>query len=754
MGFIKAKKDKNVLIVESFNEVKKTIESYFTKAKFYIFFLLVFSVFSPVLWFATFFLFIFIFNTTIWKKYFKDRVLFNYYLNEHSCPLAEGGIDVFTKFGYKIDYDNQWDEHYAKLKGHTLPNDSNVSNAQKNKLANNLAKEAKRVRNTQAYREIGIGKDLMTRHILFIGTTGAGKTESMLTWFADVLDVKNSGSVIMIDGKADSKIHTKLSSIIAEKNRVTSSYAINFLKQEKMSTTNTYNSVLSMSPYKGVSFMGDLLGSSSGEGNADYFKNRGIAMLTIPLASLKIRNEYFGEPFSLNLLQDSTTNLNLTILFSLFYGFVREENENLEYLIETNQEVALLWKEARDKSTAVNADVIYYEKILNYVTQYKPSAKTQVEKIVGIDFRLFHMSYNMVFKLARAYMSEIFAEWRTMSDVVAEALYIYSKEIKNKNFSVKSKNYVSLEDIRRYYDDLLDGENLKRIIDKSKFTQKQQQLLRTAIGIEPNAKATLNKLPDNAVQQHSYSQQQWTALFQTFDRFPHVFGSPFPDISIKDVIKNNKTLYVFLPVLELGDGMSKLLGKMIIRDMQESGSISLGGEKLTITPMQRDIYIDKITPKPLTIFVADEYGYYRVEGIMSSILAQFRSLNIGTILSLQDVAGLGAEEDTQKVLANTAKFVLKSYDTKIKEFVESQLSETSVVEQEKYIDSFGNVKQSSSENIKINKVKSIDVSILGDLNYGCGIFIANSEPIIIQSYYFGGKDVEPYMASMERYQLS
>ena len=754
MAFVKAKKDKSVLVIESFKDVKSNFESYFFRANILALLLLIFSIFSPVFWFATFFLFVYMYNVMIWDKYFKNKILFNYYLDEFSCPMAEEGINVFTKFGYKIDYDNEWDSHYAKLKGYALPEDSLVSKKEVKNLASNLAKEANRVRRSQPYREVGIGKDLATRHILFIGTTGAGKTESMLTWFADILDVRNSGAIIMIDGKADSKIHSKLSSIIAEKNRVTSSCAINFLKQEKMSTTNTYNSILSMSPYKGVSFMGSLLPSSEGGDNGDYFKMRGIAMLTVPLASLKIRNEYFGEPFSLGLLQDSTSTLNISILFALFYGFVKEEDEHLKKLIETNKEVALLWREAKDKSTAVNPDVIYYEKILNYVTQYKPSAKTQVEKIIGFDFRLFHMSYNMVFKLARAYSSEIFAEWRSMADVVAEALYVYSTKIKNKSFSVKSKDFVSLEDIRRYFDDIGNEEILNNVIGKSSFDQKKIHMLRSALGLEQNAKATLYKLPDNAIQQHSYSQQQWTALFQTFDRFPHIFGSPFPDIDMKDVIKNNKTLYVFLPVLELGDEMSKLLGKMIIRDMQESGSVSLGGEKLTITPKQRDIYIDKITPKPLSMMVADEYGHYRVEGIMSSILAQFRSLNISAILSLQDVAGLGTDEDTQKTLANTSKFVLKSYDSKIKEFVEGQLSENEVIEQEKYIDSFGNVRQSVSENIKINKEKSIDASILSDLNYGCGLFISNSKPIIVQSYYFGGKEVEPYIASIERYQLS
>ena len=102
-------------------------------------------------------------------------------------------------------------------------------------------------------------------------------------------------------------------------------------------------------------------------------------------------------------------------------------------------------------------------------------------------------------------------------------------------------------------------------------------------------------------------------------------------------------------------------------------------------------------------------------------------------------------------MGNTAKFILKSYDTKIKEFVDKQIAEVDFAEQDKYLSSTGDVINSEIESIKISKKKPIDSTLLGDLNYGCGIFIANSKPRIIQSFYFGGREVEPYIASMTRY---
>lgn len=750
MAVLRVKEDKDIFIIESFKKIERNFDSYFSTVRFLCFVMFFASLFSPAIWFGSTLIIIYIFTTRIWTRYFQNLVVFASYKDEFSCPSADGGTAVFTKFGYKIDYDTQWKEHYSRLKGYTLPDDSNIEEKEIKALADTLAKEANKIKNSQAYRESGIGKDLATRHILFIGTTGAGKTESLLTWFNDILSIRNSGGIVMIDGKADSKIHSKLSSIINEHNRMTSFLTINFLKQEKMSTSNTYNPIFSMSPFKGVSFMGSLLPSEGG-GNAEYFKQRGIAMLTVPLASLKIRNEFFGEPSSLSLLQDSTSSLNLSIIYCLFYGIVKEENEKLKALVETNEMVRNLWNDAKDKSTAVNQDMEYYEKFLNYVTQYKPSAKTDIENIIGYDFRLFHMAYNMVFKLCKAYMSEVLIQWQEMSDVVAETLYIYAKNIKQKDFSVLAQDFITLEDTRRFFGDLKDENILNSIISKTNFDAKKIALIKDALGYNPQAQITLYKLPENAVQQHSYSRQQFTALFQTFERFPHIFGSPFPDVDMKDVIRNNKVLYVMLPVLELGTEMAKLLGKMLIRDMQESGSVSLGGENLTITPTQDKISKDKVTPKPLSMLVADEYGYYRVENEMAAILAQFRSLNFSAIISVQDVASLGNEEDTQKTLANTSKYILKSVDTKIKEFMDTQIAEQEVIEKEKYLTASGKIANSDVDNLKINKVKPIDSTILGDLNYGCGVFICNSSPEIIQSYYFGGKDVEPYIASMTKY---
>jgi hypothetical protein len=755
MAILKVKKQKHNIIVDSFNDVKKNSTSFFTRINFITIFMIASSVFSPNLWLFFLLLSFFLFNTQMWNRYFKHKEAISYYLKEFSCVSADNGTKVFSNFGYTVDQESEWDTHLEKLQDFNLPEDAKDSELKE--YAETLAKEVKKVRNRQKHREFGIGKDIATRHILFIGTTGSGKTETIMSWLNDVLKVENSGGCVFIDGKAGTDMHAKLSSLIELHNRETSSYTMSFLKADKMSSTNTYNSILTMSPYKGVAFMGSLLPSSEG-GNGDYFKNRGTAMLTLPLSALRIRNEFYGEPFSLAVLQSSTSTMNISILFFLFYGMIREQNDIIKESIGKNKKLTRIWQEAKNKSTPINQDMEYYEKLLNYVTQYKPSAKKDIEDIIGYDFKLFFSAFNLTFQMSRLYMTEISPEWGTMSNAVAEVMYVHAKVKEKRNFGVTYSNPVSLEDVRRWQGIINDVNTINEITKDPLYTGNPSTIdqAKNGFGLNEGANTpSLANLPEQSKTQHGYSQQQWTTLFQAFGEFPNVFGSPFPDVDMQDILKNNKVLYVLLPALELGEEKTKVLGKMLIRDMQESGSVTLGGENLSITPTQDTLYKDKITPKPLSLMIADEYGYYRVEGnSMSAILAQFRSLNMCAMLSMQNVAGIGGDEETKTALANTAKFVLKSYDTDIREFVETQIGEVDTVETQKYLDTDKNIKESISSNIEVKKEKTFDVSVLGDMMFGCGVFICNSKPVIVQSYYFGGDKVEPYISSMERYTIN
>ena len=756
MAIVKTKREGKTFIVENFREVRSNINQFFSRMNVITILMIFAAIFSPVLWFFFFFLIFLLFNIQIWDRYFKYKPLLSYYLREFSCVAADNGVHVFSNFGYTVDKETEWDTHLEKLQSFELPDDAKDEDLKE--YAETLAKEMKKVQRKEKWRQFGVGKDIATRHLLFIGTTGAGKTETLMSWLNDVLKIENSGGCIFIDGKADTKMHAKLSWLLEKHNRMTSFYTISFLKADKMPATNTYNPILTMPPFKGVAFMSSLLPGTEGSGNGDYFKNRGIAMLTVPLSALRIRNEFYKEPFSLAILQSSTSTINMSILFFLFYGMVREQNDFFEEKIKTDKKVRELWQEAKDKSVAVHHDVQYYEKILNYVTQYNPSAKKDVEDIIGYEFKLFFQAFSMPFQMGRMYMGEISPDWLLEANAIGEALYVYALNFENKHFGVTYPNPVSIEDVRRWLNKIADDSLISKITSDPLFKgdggdkRRMVERIKQGLGMDPNAAVTLESLQEQEKMQHGYARQQWTSTFNSFNEFPNVFGSPFPDVDMKDIMKNNKVLYVLLPILELGDDKSKILGKMVIRDIQEAGSVTLGGEKINVTPTQDTLYKDKITPKPLSLVVADEYGYYRVEGNeMAAILAQFRSLNMSAVLSLQNVAGLGNDEVTNTTLANTAKFVLKSYDKEIREFVDTQIGEGEFIEVQRYYDHDKNIKESLSGNIEIKKEKTFDTSILGDLMYGCGLFICNSKPVIVQSYYFGGQSTEPYIASMERY---
>ena len=117
MAIVGTRKDNGVILVDSFKDIKNNIENYFFKVRFIVFFMVISAIFAPIIWFFLLVLLISIFNKQIWKKYFNNKTIFQYYIDEFSCPFAENGTDVFSIFGYEIDYETEWKEHYHRLKG-------------------------------------------------------------------------------------------------------------------------------------------------------------------------------------------------------------------------------------------------------------------------------------------------------------------------------------------------------------------------------------------------------------------------------------------------------------------------------------------------------------------------------------------------------------------------------------------------------------------------------------------------------------
>jgi len=265
--------------------------------------------FSPFL----FFLFL-----VIWyRKYVKDlKGLF--FINERVKSLYETILrpvvssKVYTIIGYRI-YLEDWESHRAILR-----RDSKSK-------AKALAKKAKIMRK-KSYMQLGFDKDTLTRHFIFLGTTGAGKTETVMTLLEAV--IKSGGGFMMIDGKSDQAMENKIATLCKKHKYETQLQFIILNKPEARPESNTYNPALSyLSAFKTSEFLGELLDnldSGGGGGNGDYFKNRGKVMLGNNVIFYKSREKYYGEKFTINDLAITTDVVEMNNIFYLNYAVSQE----------------------------------------------------------------------------------------------------------------------------------------------------------------------------------------------------------------------------------------------------------------------------------------------------------------------------------------------------------------------------------------------------------------------------------------------
>lgn len=558
----------------------------------------------------------------------------------------------------------------------------------------------------------------------------------------------------MIDGKADMVMWQTLYRLAKEKGRETSSKVVNFLKSEKQPETNTYNPILTLPPDKAIDYIASLLPDVGGEG--EYFKQRGISMMSPVMTTLRIRDQYYDEPASLSTLQDSAKPENFALQYALAYCIVKEENERLRHLVETNSKVRRFYEQIKDKTVAIDIEMEYYEKFLNYVLQIRPQAKHEVADIIGYDFMIFSSTYRKSYTAVKNYITEVQAKWFNMSHHLGQYMYAYLKD-NNRNMLFTYQNFVKMEDMRRIYSMFkTDSTALEDIASRHEELASSLDDTKMALGHPVNGelpRESLVALATTPLQQHGYAQQQWTRFFDILGQFPNVFGSTRPDIEMKDILKNNGILYVLLPPLSLGKDTVAMLGKMFIRDIQIAASESLGGDKLDVEVEQTRILKDKITSKPINLAVFDEFGAYKVSGL-DILLSQIRSIRISAILSVQDFVSLrtdgsAGESDQKRVLANCAKLILKTYDTESMEWAEKFIGKRLIEKTKTHKDEFGDTAKLIDAEIEESEVPIVDVKILPDMMYGCGIFIAGSQPTIVQSYYVGGKATGSFVTNLE-----
>lgn len=704
-------KRKNILL--STVEIREKFESVRGMGKIFIYAGWITALFSPLLFF-------------VWALYLLSRYYTLIYLpllsNEKNKKLytarfsPRGTRKQFTTIGYRIQ-NSDIDNHIAIFKSADT--------------AEQLAKKEKKYLQgddlTKQCDLFGFDKDVATRHFILIGKTGSGKTVTILSFLNDIL--KNGGGYIMIDGKADSVMWSTMYAMAKEHSRETSFNTVNLLKPETKPDTNTFNEIQRMHPIKAVEFLTSLIESENSDGNSKHFLNRGKAMLAPIFSAFKLREEFYGEGFSNKSISTAFSVPEIGVLYFLYYCMCKSINE----IIQKDPKVKSYVRDGMRIKMADLQEFKEYEAIMEYVG-VNPSQKKQVEKTLGINYRFFEESYSNVFKPLREYIASVYEKWLPTLEPAAKAIYRYQKSndvkfvpwenkpqtannIRDLIVQFKRNSLKAIEAIRD--DDTIDPEVVKKAFSGAQGS-------------------SFDNIPDTASQQHSYAVQQWQGLFLTFNTFSHVMGSPFPEISMENIIKNNQILYVLLPALELSSEQTMTLGRMILTSVKESTSKALGGEKMNITTTQRNIYIDRLKPKPLFSIIADEYGSYAVPGgTLATMTQQLRSMNISIMICVQDKvslkAGGGDEAGQLKALANSSKIALQLADDETVEYLKRIILEEEKAQEDYSTTALGEIVRTGS--IKLEKELMLDPKICQSFEKGMGLLVTDGEPIVFQSFY-------------------
>lgn len=710
--------------------------------------------FSPVACLA-FLVFFFIKVAEIWHLFFRNTYYMRQYMALFQPQTAEKVVSII---GYRV-YENEVDGHLAIIKS-----------GNKQSLADLQEKMEKITTNKPKW--VGIDEKMAKTHIALVGKTGAGKTEFVRSTMHNIMQF--GGGILFNDGKSDSEMLSQVLAQAKENNRETSVRVLNFLKAEKLAESNTFNFIANMHPMRLSGFLGDLAFSNdSGDGNASHFKGRGKVLARVVIYALWLRKQLANEPFDAIKIQNSIQFLPLCMQYIIFYGICRDLNE----IIEENDNVISIINS--DKSIVIQPSD-YFDNLekLSVKLINTPDDKKKIDEALGFNSKIVTDCYNQTFIMIKNYIASVWNVGETLLSCVALEIYYRLKQNSEKTFfdkTLNAKKVFATSDVQIIYnelrEDFLTDSTGKANKPNSMIYSDSLYNLECDKGYRPRYKTgstkqklqeafaqtnSLEKQPNDAIQQHAYAQQQWDNLFTTLAPYSHIFSQAQSEIELVSLFRDNQILYVLLPVLELSKEQTTFLGKIIIASIKSYAAAALGGEVLTAHKTINRIYKDKITPKPFTLIVLDEYGSYPVDDL-DTILAQVRSINMAVMLGIQDIVSLKAsgsnETSKERALANTTKIVFKIQDKTAVNWLEEMVNEETVEDATYKKDAMGELVQNTEVQIKKEKLVQAKKVLEADNGF-CLMFLGGQadRAIWVQSFYRGGKTLPTMLKHFEPIQ--
>jgi len=687
---------------------------------------------SPALFFIALFAGLVRFYSKYINEFFADARKFERY---RGILSPKASTEALALVGYQV-FEDEIEQHLQIVK-----NDDPKSVKKLKKKQEAMMHKANK------WKWVGLSKKLMTTHILVPGKTGAGKTE-LIRSIANEACFRTGGGLIINDGKSDVSMFREFASQAKKEGRETSMRVINFLKAEKNAETNTFSPLAIMHPVKTVEFLGELIGGGGGDGNAEYFFNQGKALLGPVVQTTYMRNKYFKEGYSLEKIFDNTKVHNLVMYRIINYCMCREISDKIAQSSILRSAVASI------PSAPIDENLKHLEIIIEYITQ-NPIKHKIIKDEIGYAYIEIKEIYVNCYVLLDGYLSKIWNQYGPMLNAVSKIVYAMGKSTDR---TFLGEGQLDIREIRKLYEILfshtaLDGDEGK---EKMNTLNTTYALLSGPFGVSPEdfaeAKKALHRKeqqggnitapPSDAVQQMAYSQQQWNPLSAVFAMYKHVFGQTIPEVKPDRMIQNNQFIYVLIAPLEVNAGTTDILGKMIVVTVKEVAAIALMGAELSLHSTLANIMKDKMTPKPFTMIVLEEYGAYPLSDT-SLLLAQIRSLSMSAVIAIQEFASLkvgGTDQTSQdRALGNTTKIIAKTEDKDLIDWVRSMMSDISVESVKMQKDAHG--EWASGADVEIKEEKTFNPERLRDFGNGFSMIMLGSQEedlVFVQTFYRGG----------------
>ena len=703
------------------------------------------------------------------KDYMENDLQFSSIIKKFSPALSDKCISTI---GYRIEY-NELDEHLNLIGAEGVKYRHNPLNilfrkkvlkqknvkAEEDVILKKMIKKQKRMLSIPT-RRIGVGIDTLKTHLVVLGQTGSGKTEFLRSLLNDVWKV--GGGNIFIDAKAESSMLAQVSTQLKKLGRETSLRVINFLKSEDFAETNTVNFFTVLPPSKTVDFLFRLADTeATADANHQYFQQRGKAMLTPIVYALFARKYFCDEPFSVGRLSQSMNVADLTILYFLIYGMARDINEMIK------QNIVLIEFADTIKVIGIEKEFEYIAKLCDYFS-LNPFNRKAIENALKVDIIQVYRLYKYAKENIESYLYEIWPPFRKYLPFVADFLFLFIKYYKKEDFFNKHDTMIDYDTFFEYFKKIkIECENIRNenniepdsLIQNAVNAINQEtdkdfgfteiKRLVEALATPKMEGGSIHEIPDDAIQQHSYAQQQWTKVFDFFNKYQNIFGRDFSEVSPYDLVLDNQILYVLFSPKE-DESNTPTIAKTAFMFADIVASKALGGRKISGKLSIKNIIESKTHPKPVFIIFGDEYNSYALKNVDVNFL-QFRSLNISMILAAQTQSGLqpGKTDKVgmENIMFSSSKYILGTKDTELYEYIKKMLGEEEVFENKMIVDETGRLVKTST----VDKTKKgfFDPDKLGKFKKGFGIFFKIDDKgqdiediIFMQSLYRGGEPSE------------